>query len=139
MVLSKQGRKQVLQDHRETLVFQRIVNYAQLGSSCIPRNGPPQSDCISSSLHASQIFDVCIPSMCIKYGACACVCSQTCSLPCCHLALSCRKTPNVLKLGMEVKDVCSFCGSPPFPFFVFEPFKFKMSLTLRLIERVCGA
>ncbi|EGV97899.1 hypothetical protein I79_004781 [Cricetulus griseus] len=33
MVLSRQGRKQVPQDHRETLVFQRTVNYAQLGSS----------------------------------------------------------------------------------------------------------
>lgn len=57
------------------------------------------------------------PSMYIKYvRARMRAHAQTHSLPCCRLALSCRKTP-VLKLGMEVKDVLSFSGlSSLFPF-----------------------
>lgn len=36
---------------------------------------------------------------------------------------------------MEVKDVFRFRGLSPPPFFLFEPFEFKMSLTLRLKEK----
>lgn len=51
MVLSKQESKSCGTAEKRWFLEDR--DYAQLGSSWIPRNGPPQSDCISSPLRAS--------------------------------------------------------------------------------------
>lgn len=88
---------------------------------------------------------VCISNMCVCERACAYV-HPTYHFPCCRRALSCRKTPVVLKLGMEVKNMfvcfwvllglfevffvffCLFC----FGVFLTFYFELSMSVTLRL-------
>lgn len=63
---------------------------------------------------------VCISNMCVCERACAYV-HPTYHFPCCRRALSCRKTPVVLKLGMEVKNmfVCFWVLLGLFEVFLF--------------------
>lgn len=89
---------------------------------------------------------VCISNMCACERACAYV-HPTYHFPCCRRALSCRKTPVVLKLGMEVKNMfvcfwvllglfevffCFFFLFVLFWGFLTFYFELSMSVTLRL-------
>lgn len=68
-----------------------------------------------------------------------CMCVFTYDFPCWSLALSCRKTPDIFKLGMKISvggvgeggTQVGFVFRGFFFFFAF-PFELKMSVTLRL-------